>query len=116
MREIRLSGSEGGVAQLNAPSLPLSCDSPSSPVFQQDPRLRETLRDEVQGNSTSLRESFASNSDVSGNPEYRICVPAIWRLGNIQRAGVIHSGFTPPELPMCDHATPSPDLLDFRCP
>ena len=24
MREIRLSGSEGGVAQLNAPSLPLS--------------------------------------------------------------------------------------------
>ena len=25
MREIRLYGSEGGAAQLNAPSLPLSC-------------------------------------------------------------------------------------------
>ncbi len=25
MREIRLSGSEGGAAQLNAPCLPLSC-------------------------------------------------------------------------------------------
>ena len=30
MREIRLSGSEGGVAQANAPSLPLSV--PASPA------------------------------------------------------------------------------------
>ena len=33
MREIRPFGSEGGVAQINAPSLPLSCEDSGLEIF-----------------------------------------------------------------------------------
>ena len=68
MREIRQSGSEGGVAQINAPSLPLSWESPDYELHRLTERSPEFFDETVRRHLESKWLRVESLKTMSSSP------------------------------------------------